>query len=88
MNLRIGRSLDRPGESAFHVKGHDSIINAIDGMGGALPGYGPAEIGTGGRDGRVCVWDPRQKDVPVAVRKRLVYILIHGFFFKKTLVTG
>ncbi|KAH9304480.1 hypothetical protein KI387_008884, partial [Taxus chinensis] len=51
----------------FHVKAHDTIINAIDGCGGLGIGYGAPEIVTGGRDGRVCVWDQRQKDDPVAV---------------------
>ena len=31
-----------------------------------MRGYGAPEICTGGRDGRVCVWDPRQNDLPVA----------------------
>ena len=44
---------------------HDTIINAIDGCGG-LKGAGAPEIATGGRDGCVHVWDPRQKDRPVA----------------------
>ena len=46
-------------------KAHDTIINAIDGCGG-LKGAGAPEIATGGRDGCVHVWDPRQKDRPVA----------------------
>ena len=55
-------------KSTYTVKSaHGAIINCIDGIGGSLRGYGAPEICTGGRDGRVCVWDPRQKDVPVAV---------------------
>lgn len=38
------------GEPSFKVKGHKSIINAIDGIGGT-GNIGPAEIITAGRDG-------------------------------------
>lgn len=41
----------------FSSKGHDGIINAIDGIGGTS--VGPSEIATGGKDGCVKVWDPR-----------------------------
>jgi WD40 repeat protein len=44
---------------------HSTIINCIDGIGG-LKGVGAPEIATGGRDGCVHVWDPRQRDRPVA----------------------
>ena len=44
---------------------HSTIINCIDGCGG-LKGAGAPEIVTGGRDGCVHVWDPRQRDRPVA----------------------
>jgi len=43
----------------FSVKAHDNMVNAIDGIGGSYIGYGAPEICTGGRDGKVCVWDPR-----------------------------
>ena len=46
---------------------HGAIINCMDGIGGSVRGYGAPEICTGGRDGRVCVWGPRQKDLPVGV---------------------
>jgi len=49
----------------FQVKGHNSIINAIDGIGGLNVGSGAPEIVTGSRDGCVKVWDIRQRD-PVA----------------------
>lgn len=49
----------------YQVKGHKSIINAIDGAGSAA-GSGAPELVTGGRDGCVHVWDPRQKDRAVA----------------------
>ena len=45
--------------------GTSTIINCIDGIGG-LKGAGAPEIVTGGRDGCVHVWDPRQADKPVA----------------------
>jgi len=57
--------LERLQEPIFSIKGHETIINAIDGCGG-LKGEGAPEIATGGRDGCVHVWDPRQRDSPVA----------------------
>jgi len=44
---------------------HNGIINSIDGCAGTR-GSGPPEIVTGGKDGCVRVWDPRQKHAPVA----------------------
>lgn len=44
---------------------HRGIINGIDSTGGNS-GSGALEIVTGGQDGCVKVWDPRQKDSPVA----------------------
>ena len=46
-------------QESFSVKAHEGIINTIDGAGST--GYGPPEIVTGGRDGCVRVWDPRQR---------------------------
>jgi WD40 repeat protein len=57
--------LERLQDPIFSCKGHETIINCIDGCGG-LKGAGAPEIATGGRDGAVHIWDPRQKDVPVA----------------------
>eukprot|EP00708_Paratrimastix_pyriformis_P004725 GAFH01003644.1.p1 GENE.GAFH01003644.1~~GAFH01003644.1.p1 ORF type:complete len:240 (-),score=15.02 GAFH01003644.1:162-881(-) len=54
--------LDAP---LFTAKGHDGLINTIDGVGGRI-GYGAPEIVTGGADGCVRVWDPRQEGRPVA----------------------
>ncbi|XP_013404845.1 WD repeat-containing protein 92 isoform X2 [Lingula anatina] len=50
----------------YSVKGHKEIINDIDGVGGLGIGEGAPEIVTGSRDGSVKVWDPRQKNDPVA----------------------
>lgn len=36
-------------------------MNSVDGAGSEGAGYGPCEIVTGGRDGCVRLWDPRQK---------------------------
>jgi len=57
--------LERLQEPLFAMQGHEAIINCIDGCGG-LKGAGAPEIATGGRDGAVHVWDPRQRDRPVA----------------------
>ena len=51
----------------YSVKAHNEIINSIDGIGGLGIGEGAPEIATASRDGAVKVWDPRQKEVPVAI---------------------
>ena len=53
-------------DPTYEVQAHSAIVNAIDGIAGTTVGYGAPELVTGGRDGRVCVWDVRQKDAPVA----------------------
>lgn len=63
-NLQIW-DLERLSNPVYNVKAHDTIVNAIDGCGGLGIGYGAPEIVTAGRDGRVCIWDQRQKDDPV-----------------------
>lgn len=50
----------------FETQAHASIVNAIDGCGGAGRGYGAPELVTCGRDGCVRVWDVRQEGAPVA----------------------
>ncbi|KAK2092602.1 Dynein axonemal assembly factor 10, partial [Saguinus oedipus] len=60
---------EAPEMPVYSVKGHKEIINAIDGVGGLGIGEGAPEIVTGSRDEQLCtvkVWDPRQKDDPVA----------------------
>ncbi|MBN3320352.1 WDR92 protein, partial [Atractosteus spatula] len=64
-NLNIW-NLELPDVPVYSVKAHKEIVNAIDGVGGLGIGDGAPEIVTGSRDGTVKVWDPRQKDTPVA----------------------
>ncbi|XP_043911889.1 dynein axonemal assembly factor 10 [Protopterus annectens] len=59
-------NLEAPDCPVYSVKAHKEIINCIDGVAGLGIGEGAPEIVTGSRDGTVKVWDPRQKDVPVA----------------------
>ncbi|EDO30763.1 predicted protein [Nematostella vectensis] len=59
-------NLENTEKPVYSVKAHTQIINAIDGVGGLGVGEGAPEIVTGSRDGSVSVWDPRQKDKPVA----------------------
>lgn len=50
--LYIARDLERLELPVYSVKGHDTIINAIDGVGGLGIGGGAPEIVTGSRDGK------------------------------------
>ena len=50
----------------WSVKAHTGLVNAMDGVGGRSAGHGAPELVTAGRDGAVRVWDPRQRDAPVA----------------------
>ncbi|CAI9730376.1 repeat-containing 92 [Octopus vulgaris] len=59
--------LEHSDTPVYSVNGHTQIINSIDGVGGLGIGEGAPEIVTGSRDGLVKVWDPRQKDKPVAI---------------------
>lgn len=52
---------------SFQTKAHAGIVNSIDAIGGLDVGYGAIEIVTGGRDGCVRVWDPRQKSPVLAL---------------------
>jgi len=53
--------------TVFTAKAHSSMINAIDAIGGTEVGCGAAEIVTGGRDGCIRVWDPRQPTAVLAL---------------------
>ncbi|CRK90291.1 CLUMA_CG003987, isoform A [Clunio marinus] len=58
--------IERPEKSIYKVDAHSDIINSIDAVGGNSTFYGAKEIVTGSRDGSVKIWDPRQKNDPVA----------------------
>nr|XP_034177020.1 WD repeat-containing protein 92 [Osmia lignaria] len=60
-------NLEDPSIPIYTAKAHNEIINAIDGVAGQSVGCGAPELVTGSKDGSVKVWDPRQKDRPVAV---------------------
>ncbi len=54
--------LDLEKEKVFwEAQAHSKVVNCVDGAGSEGCGYGPCEIVTGGRDGCVRLWDPRQK---------------------------
>jgi WD repeat-containing protein 92 len=54
--------LERLEKPVYSIKGHDQIINCIDGCGGTSINCGPPEIATGSRDGMIKVWDVRQQE--------------------------
>ncbi|KAG5677388.1 hypothetical protein PVAND_007151 [Polypedilum vanderplanki] len=58
--------LEKPNEPLYEVQAHSEIINSLDAIGGSSTLCGAKEIVTGSRDGSVKVFDPRQKDEPVA----------------------
>ena len=51
----------------YEVQAHKGMVNKIDSVGG-ITGKGPVEIVTGGSDGKVQLFDPRQSD-PVLTLK-------------------
>lgn len=72
--LSYARNVERLDGFVYTVNAaHQGIINSIDASGNSENNYGPPEIVTGGQDGIVKVWDPRQKDEPVACMAPLSY---------------
>lgn len=64
----IRSDLDRLASApVFSVNAHKGIINCMDAMAGNMVNCGAPEIVTGGRDGAVRVWDPRQSDCVACV---------------------
>ena len=55
------------GKEKFSVKAHEGMGNTIHGIGGKGPDYGAPELVTGGSDGCVRVWDPRQESPVVSL---------------------
>jgi len=55
------------GVSKFEVQAHSNMGNTIDGIGGKGAEFGAPELVTGGSDGCVRVWDPRQKSPVVSL---------------------
>lgn len=49
------------GQAKYSVQAHAQMGNCVDGIGGKGAEYGAPELVTGGADGCVRVWDPRQQ---------------------------
>jgi len=49
------------GQAKYEVQAHSGMANTIDGIGGKGAEFGAPELVTGGADGCVRVWDPRQE---------------------------
>ena len=49
------------GQEKYSVQAHSQMANTIDGIGGKGAEFGAPELVTGGSDGCVRVWDPRQQ---------------------------
>lgn len=54
-------------KTIYKVKAHEKMVNFVDGIGGQDIGYGAPEILTGGRDGCVRLWDPRQTAIVLSL---------------------
>lgn len=57
--------------SIYSVRAHQNVIFSVDGIAGRSLHCGAPEIVTGSYDGFVKVWDPRQKEKPVAIMEPL-----------------
>ena len=55
------------GVEKYKVQAHAHMGNQIDGIGGKGADYGAPELVTGGADGCVRVWDPRQESPVVSL---------------------
>jgi WD40 repeat protein len=55
------------GKVKYDVQAHSKMANVIDGIGGKGSEYGAPELVTGGSDGCVRVWDPRQESPVVSL---------------------
>lgn len=49
------------GKKKYEVQAHSKMANVVDGIGGKGAEFGAPELVTGGSDGCVRVWDPRQE---------------------------
>lgn len=49
------------GVAKYQVQAHSKMANVVDGIGGKGAEFGAPELVTGGSDGCVRVWDPRQE---------------------------
>ena len=49
------------GQAKYQVQAHSKMANVVDGIGGKGAEFGAPELVTGGSDGCVRVWDPRQE---------------------------
>lgn len=61
------QDLDRLHSPTWRVRGHETLVNCIDGCGGLGIGNGAPEVVTGSRDGCVRVWDPRTDKAVVSL---------------------
>lgn len=62
----LKRDFEKGEISSYFEKAHDGIINCINSASDVWCYNGAPEFVTGGRDGKVKVWDVRQKNYPVA----------------------
>lgn len=63
--LFLHRDIDRIDGCVYTANAHPTGVNCLDSFGGLDDDCGPPEIVTGGRDGRIKVWDSRQNNQAV-----------------------